>query len=610
MQLRKDVLLSDEFFYLYDMSSQQTLQEDDFKEEDYNLFQTAGQKCLDEGYTTQILEAIQDEKNKVIFKSMGWNLVSPVIRCFRSHEHDKEKRKECLKIIDQMVQVCNPKELLLGLLEQIEEAAGEEISQTILLLIQPLQTVLLKLGHKKAYSVGLSLSTLMSQLSNLPVPYTKEQMQEDKHGLCLCSNTLVKFAQPFVEEVLKTPNLSTGSGSEELKAELLKFCFSCFKYPLLNAQLDQQPEDPYEHPFRHFATGILGILLSIGDPLCKVFTKPGSMKLTVDDEALSEEDAKCAAESLACLAYLLFVQYIGMEQFPTVFGPAFLLQCNLTHIEVLLKSHLLFPRTEESVLSKGIDLFENSLLRVDDGSLPHHYLDINIFLRIPQDLVKVMTHCPIEHLRKKSLKILQLYIDKFEVGGKYKLLRCLLKTSNHAGVQGYIIQNIKNQIELSLKTEHDIKWFSGSSMVPLLHMVLSLPDGVETDLLVNSDRIMASLNLLRYVIIRDSVHDNQTEIWTELNRIENNFLKPLHTALNMSKAHYEAELKNAKENLHASSDKNTVCSVTVDGKKSPKMDTGMQLQVLKSALFTFDLMESVLARVEEIIEVNVKSIAE
>lgn len=29
--------------------------------------------------------------------------------------------------------------------------------------------------------------------------------------------------------------------------------------------------------------------------------------------------------------------------------------------------------------------------------------------------------------------------------------RCLLKTSNHSGVEAYIIQNIKNQIDLSLK---------------------------------------------------------------------------------------------------------------------------------------------------------------
>lgn len=40
----------------------------------------------------------------------------------------------------------------------------------------------------------------------------------------------------------------------------------------------------------------------------------------------------------------------------------------------------------------------------------------------------------------------------------------------------------------------------------------------------------------------------QTGLWTELGKIEDKFLKPLHTGLNMSKAHYEAEIKNSQEN--------------------------------------------------------------
>ncbi|KAJ6650469.1 hypothetical protein lerEdw1_007564 [Lerista edwardsae] len=49
-----------------------------------------------------------------------------------------------------------------------------------------------------------------------------------------------------------------------------------------------------------------------------------------------------------------------------------------------------------------------------------------------------------------------------------------------------------------------------------------------------------------------------------------------------------------------------VCSVIVAGKKMPNMTTEMELQVLQSALFTFDLIESVLARVEELIEAKTK----
>nr|XP_013816825.1 PREDICTED: glomulin isoform X2 [Apteryx mantelli mantelli] len=539
----------------------QILKEADFRGEDFNLFQVAGQKCLEDGYAAQLLEVVQNEKNKL----------------------------------------CNAKELFLGLLEQIEQTSGEQVCQTVMLLLQPLQTVLFKLQNKKAYSVGLSLAMIMNQLTPLPVPYTKQQIQEDKLGLCQCCNAVVDFAKPFVNEVVKNMEKSSECNDMELKEELLKFCMKSLKYPLLTAQLEQL-ESIEEHPFRRFATEIIDILWDMRELIPLVFLHHKGRSPSWENEEFVDVEQKNSADSLACLSYLMFVQYFGIDCFPMVFSPSYLLQCNMTHIEVLLK------RTEESVLSKGLDLFESSLLRMEDNSLLHQYLEFSDFITVPQNLVKVMTLCPIEHLRKKSLNILQLFIDKFDAEGKYTLFRCLLKTSNHAGVEGYIIQNIKDQIHLSLTKVCDNSWFTGHHLISLLDLVLLLPEGAETDLLQNSDRIMASLNLLRYLIIKDNEYNNQTGVWTMLAKIEQNFLKPLHVGLNMSKAHYEAEIKNKKENRREAHNSNTVCSVTVSGEKMPAMTTEMQLQVLRSALFTFDLIESVLARVEELIEVKIKAV--
>lgn len=50
---------------LFILFCQQILEEQDFKEEDFGLFQLAGQRCIDEGYIDQLLEIIQNEKNKV-----------------------------------------------------------------------------------------------------------------------------------------------------------------------------------------------------------------------------------------------------------------------------------------------------------------------------------------------------------------------------------------------------------------------------------------------------------------------------------------------------------------------------------------------------------------
>ncbi|XP_032279658.1 glomulin isoform X3 [Halichoerus grypus] len=549
----------------------QILEEQDFKEEDFGLFQLAGQRCIDEGHIEQLLEIIQNEKNKVIIKNMGWNLVGPVVRCLLWNKDDG-KRKYYFLMLDLLVKLCNPKELLLGLLELIEEPSGKQISQIILLLLQPLQT--------------------------------EEQIQTDDYGLCQCCNALIEFTKPFVEEVINDKENSLEDENEKLKDELLKFCFKSLKCPLLTAQFFEQSKEAGNDPLRCFASEIIGFLSAIGHPFPKMIFNHGRKKRTWDYLEFEEEEDKQLADSMASLAYLVFVQGISIDQLPMVLSPSYLLQFNMGHIEVFLQ------RTEESVFSKGVDLLENGLLRIEDNGLLHQYLEIKSFLTVPQGLVKVMTLCPIETLRKKSLAMLQLYINKLDSQGKYTLFRCLLNTSNHSGVEAFIIQNIKNQIDVSLKRTHNNKWFTGPQLISLLDLVLFLPEGAETDLLQNSDRIMASLNLLRYLVIKDNEKDNQTGLWTELGKIENNFLKPLHTGLNMSKAHYEAEIKNSQENSQEVQKSKDLCSVTVGGEEIPNMPPEMQLKVLHSALFTFDLIESVLARVEELIEIKTKSTPE
>ncbi|XP_072430785.1 glomulin, FKBP associated protein a isoform X2 [Chiloscyllium punctatum] len=582
------------------------LPEKEFKEEDHIIFQSASCQCLEEGQATKLLEILQDEKNKDFVICMGWNFVGPIVSCALKDQQETEHKESCLKILNHVVQISNPKELLVGLFEQIEEAVGKYIAKTILLLLQPLQRVLLKMEHKKAYSVGLSLATIHSQLSKLPVPYSNEQRKQDEYGLCKCCTAVTSFIKPFVDEVSHTTESEGNPFRNELKDELLKFCMKSLQYPLLTAQLRPLTEEIEDNSLRTFAAEIVVYLLAMGESLPVLMAH----QLLLSRKTLQEidplkEDVKYPTDSLASLAYLLFVQHIGIDQFPAIYSPGYLLLFNMEYIAALIS------KTEESILSKGLELFEHCLLTIEDNHLSHKYLEMKRILSVPQDLVKVMTLCPIEHLRKWSLKIFQQYIDKFDPEGKYKLFRCLFKTSQHAGVQGYVIQNLKNQIDLALKPGNENVWFSGPQLIPLLHSILSLPEGAETDLLQNSDRIMASLNLLRYLVIRDNEWENQTGLWTNLFWIDS-FLKPLRTALNMSRAHYEAEMRNKRENqkIKDTAECETQCSLTVGGKKLPKMTTAMQLEVLQSAIYTFDVMESVQARIEELVEAKMKSRAE
>lgn len=581
----------------------QAVSENSYTPEDHDLFTFSGRACIEEGNSLQLLSIVLDEKNQHVVRCLGWNLLPPLIQVLLKKE--KKDLPHCLTIFNHLLEVCRPKELLIGLLEQLEHDDPDTIAKSLHLLLGPLQKVLLRLGVRKASSLGMVLSLVLDQMAKLPVPLTKEQEEDDVFSLCRCCSDLTAFVKPFVEEAQQNRLKSRSAGrmmgdleralpvkEDELRTELLKFCMQALSRLLLEVHLQDQDTLP-ESPLRDFASDILRSLCAIGESVQGLVRQPLLKRRQLP--GLLEEEVRYPKESLACVAHLLFVHHLAVDTLPFVFSPVYCLRANMEHVCLLLS------RTEESRIQKGLELYEKTLVRVEDCSLCGDLLEIKTFLSVPQNLVKVMTMCPRQDLRIKGLKVFQLSFDKFNIEAKYSFFQLMLKTSHHSGVEGYIIKNIKNQIDSALKPGNSNSWFEGVHLLPLLRLVLSLPDGPETDLLENMDRIMESLNLLRYLVIRDKVTENQTGIWTELYKIEDTFLKPLRVGINMSRAHYERELHNTMEKKKSRGKEPSV-SVSVGDEKLPNMATDSQIQALHSALHTFDMIESVLVRIEELIE--------
>ncbi|KAM7400959.1 hypothetical protein PAMA_005248 [Pampus argenteus] len=560
---------------------------DNYTTEDHDVFTVSGRTCIEEGNSAQVLSIVLDDKNQDIVRCMGWNLLPPLVQVLLKKE-DKNL-PHCLAIFNHLLETCRPKELLIGLLEQLEQDDLDTIAESLHLLLNPLQKVLLCLGSRKASSLGMTLSSVLDQVAKLPLPHTKEQEEDDVFSLCRCCTDLVTFVRPFVQEarqnLLNSKALSEtmdktpvgGPNKEELRTELLKFCMKTLSHPLLEVQLTD-PDTLAVSPLRNFATEILNTLSAIGESIPSLVYQPLLKRKVVS--GFLEEEVCYPKESLASLAHLVFVHHLAADVFPSVY------------------------RTDESRIQKGLEVYEKSLVRVENCSLPADLLEIKTFLVVPQNLVKVMTICPKHDLRTKGLKVFQLSIDKFDTEAKYRFFQYMLKTSNHSGVEGYVIKNIKNQIDTALQPGNSNPWFEGVHLLPLLRKVFSLPDGPETDLLQYLDRIMESLNLLRYLVIRDKMTENQTGIWTELYKIEATFLRPLRVGVNMSRAHYERELCNTVEAKKSKVKDESVLSVSVGDEKLPNMTSESQIQALHSALHTFDMIESVLVRIEELVEMK------
>uniref|UniRef100_A0A3B4AF57 Uncharacterized protein n=1 Tax=Periophthalmus magnuspinnatus TaxID=409849 RepID=A0A3B4AF57_9GOBI len=454
--------------------------------EDYKQFQRIGSACISQGETAQLLKFIQDDNNKGIVKSMGCTLLSPLL----CQILNKEKNyNHCQTAFAYLTETCCSKRAFRSLLELIKDTNPGVISETTVILTPHLQTVVLRLNADQAVCVGQSLSSLHSQLSRLPVPYTSEQ--EDLYGLGRCLFALTAFIRPFVEKVkLNSSKWVTAKEDEELRVELLKFCMRSLREPLLEAHLCRNSTSP----LWMFANDIMMTLCEVQGPL------PDILFFNSLRKHISDNDQ--SVESRACVAYLLFVQQITTDSFPAVFSPVFILQCNMQYIDQMLN-------------------------------------------------------------------------------------RCMLKTSNHSGIEGFIVKNIRNEVEFCLKYGNKNKWFLGPELSLLLELVLCFPHGSETDLLNNMDKIMESLNLLRYLLLRGkelTIH----VIWTELCRFRNEYVKMLRVCLTLSRAYYSSQLKSLQED------------------RKLKVVFFCMFQVLQSAMVTFDLMESLIFRIEEITEERIK----
>ncbi|KAG8003266.1 Glomulin [Nibea albiflora] len=564
--------------------------EDDLKPEDYQMFKSLGSACLAESDSTQLLKFLKDENNQGIVKSMGCVLMAPlvnqVVKKGMSFDHSQAA-------ITHLTRTCRPNELLHSSLEIIEDIEPGAISETILALVPHLQTVLLCLEERKAACVGLVLSALQKQLSRLPVPYTQQQEEADEFGLCRCCNALAVFTKPFIEE-LETFLVMDGDGRPTILAAAA-------------AALGVHE--------REHVRGVDGTAID------RIMSGDRPVTLPAIQESLSEllffdslkkstqTDSSQSRESRACLAYLLFVQLITIDSFPAVFSPVFVLQCNMEHVNQLLSSR------KESHLLKGLALYAKSLEHVQDNSLPVSVLELKSFYSVPQNLRHLLIDCPMQHLRKSGLQVLQLFINKLDAEAKHKFFRCMLKTSSHAGVESYIVKNIRKQVEFSMELGDGNKWFLGVEFLSLLGLVLCLPQGADTDLLNSMDRIMESLNLLRFLIIRDKEMRSLTDVWEELCRIKDEYLKMLRVCIGISRAYYSAEVKalredqklKAKEARDAARSTRLVKSITVKYKNMSNMSPEVQHQVLQSALVTFDLMESLIVRIEEITEEKLRT---
>ena len=352
---------------------------------------------------------------------------------------------------------------------------------------------------------------------------------------------------------------------------------------------------------------------------------------TVETGASEKVEDEFSELSGACLAYLVQVEWLGQTCWPVVHSSVHLLHANLSCVRILL-THPAY-----TAIYKGLALLSFRLDLIPDNGLSVDFLDDENAMPVINALISAMVYCPVRQLRLSGLSVFKTIFAKLECRAKHQLMKSVLASCEHAGVKGVVVGLLKNEIDTALKSLEknmgdDLRsnevsetskrtgrnvaesrtqlceYFLNDKLEQLFRVAAKLPEGAASDLLEQSDLIMAMLNLLRYLVLRDPRHASMTGVWGMMGWLEKDYLAALRTGLDMSVGHYQLELDNMTKNSKARSGDGTEIetSVSVAGSRLPPMSREQRLNVMHSALCTFDMMKCVLGRLSELIDQKMK----
>lgn len=179
------------------------------------------------------------------------------------------------------------------------------------------------------------------------------------------------------------------------------------------------------------------------------------------------------------------------------------------------------------------------MTRIPKESIPPDAIDMKSHITLMDKLQSVVVYNSMQSVRKKAFAVYDLYFGLFgrQPRPLSQLVMRVLQNANHSGLIGHAIGKLKNAILDEMKNVDGQNYISGPLIHKLVLMFCKLSNGAETDLLEVSDEVMASLNFLICLLLRDS-SDNQLGLWSLVKDLQAGFLQPLEAGLGMSKAHY------------------------------------------------------------------------
>ncbi|KMQ97454.1 ubiquinone biosynthesis protein mitochondrial [Lasius niger] len=545
-------------------------------------------------FTTESNEVIEDTVSEIVSVTASY--------LTESYSQSEQELFECCKIVLNIIaERCNPMETVLEFLEQIE--CLDDIK--FCAILEPLGICMMKM-QDKSKAIEWCINTIKSYIEDLA-----SLRDVDSNRIVDVYKGIVSFMEPLVQEAVKI--YSKFEEGSLLGDYLLSFLISLCEKPSYYWNRNIVEEATY----KEFSEEIITLSFYLtGDILyfLNVVSKRrrNIIRNKVQEGHLYTENYKRSmlfesSNNISDLAYANFYFYIITKKdywknVPQIYSPYYILETCTYFFEILL------CKEEDIVISNGLIFMETVIKRVSPRSVNSEVLGLQIYLDLFKSIIKVMIYCNSDTERKKALHIFHKYIEIFNMEARYSVILYLYEISDHSGLLSLIISILKSSIIDCLNSTPRNPQFLGKNLELILKKICNLPHGSSSDLVEISDEVITTLNLLRFLFIRDK--HNETGIWN-ITDVLKNYLNPLREGIDLCRTHWKVKIKDLEQqkkdynNIHDYNEMKKAhaeVTLTVGGEQLPVMPLPEKISFCYQAINGLDVMESILIRVNECID--------
>ena len=549
------------------------------------------QVLLDDEKTTDVLKLVQDENNREFLADVGWELVSVLCKQLTKYENE-EKLNNIEESLLELLQRCSAKEVMLGLSEHL---ATEFSVKSFIVTMRLCKVTIIQLKRRQSKYLLNVCKHFISKMRYLLEQSTQKEDEQNEYSKVDIIETVydlisssIDFINGMVSHIGRVKSVVLQSFLCESFNGKSWQCYeiSCCRETVVNFIFDILEVCVKSKIF--VMPSLLKHKETISILILSAFTFISFPDL-LDYLKLNGQNV-CRRIGIVIFFYLLLVQCSANHEIPLVYKPEFLFDLLHPHINSALKS------SQYCITKISLDLLSDFLLKLNSECFSMCFL--SSLQEISISLTKMMIWCQEENLRKHSQSVFLSLLETMKVDTRYFLLYSIYEQSGHPGLHGYLITQINKTIENVFLYDEGMsnKLHIGDLAMLFTQIVIG-----ENNVLHESDRFIASLNFVRFWLLREKRLKNQTGIWSRLTELNRN-ISIMATCIDISKSELEEQLNHLSHpNRSTNVGFHTEILLSLPGGETfPELSTNEKTGIVSKALLTLDIMSSIIARIHEI----------